>query len=188
MSLRRTLNSSYKSLEEILIQLDKIKTRTEILRKKTRIVETTGIGIGLAGIAGDVLVNKSFTFSWISIMGTFTGVSIYLVCKEILKENARKERRKLDRIIEGFDEDFAGFREIAQYLMNTFLKDASNEDREVFKKYILNIHFAHERLLEIRNDMKITERSLTSETAENFVVLKENFGNLYNSYMRNFDS
>lgn len=160
--------------------------KTGKLKKQTNIVQTAGIGFGVAGILGDILVNKSFTFSWMSIMGSFTGVSIFLVCKEILKENMRTERRKLDRIIEGFDEEFAGFQEIAQYLMNTFLRDATTSERETFKSYILNIHFAHEELIKIRDDMKANEVSLMKETVDNFNVLKENFGNLYNSYVGNF--
>lgn len=188
MSLRRTFNNSFRNLQETLVELDKIKTRAEYLRRKIKIVQNAGIGIGLAGIIGDLLVNRSITFSWMTVVGSFTGVSIYLVCKDILRDNNKTECKKLDMIIEGFDEDFAGFREIAQFLMNTFLKDASSSEREVFKNYILNIHFAHETLMQIRSDMKSTKRSALSETIENFHVLKMNFGNLYNSYMGNFDS
>lgn len=188
MSLRRTFNNTYRNLQESLVELDKIKMRTEYLRRKAIIFQNAGIGLGLAGLIGDSLANKSLTFSWMTAVGSFTGLSIYLLSKNILNENNKKECKKLDRIIEGFDEDFAGFREIAQFLMHVFLKDASSSERDVFKNYILNIHFAHEKLMEIRTNMKSTRESALSETTENFNVLKLNFGNLYNSYMGNFDS
>lgn len=183
MSVKKNIRVFAENADKTILRIDKLELRTQQLKQNVNLVRKIGIPLGLLGIAADCYYHGTFSPSWASIMGTFTGVTVYLVCKEMIKEDQRRVGKKLNHLIETFDEDFAGFKVIAMFIMENLLENSEQLHKEIFRNYIINIHNSHEKLMEIKTTMNPLEMSTRiQETKSKFETLRQNFRNMLTSY------
>lgn len=174
---------NFASIADKTVQkLNKIDIQFQQTKRTANNVKKFAIPFGLLGFAADCLYHRSFSFSFPSIMSTFTGITVYLVCRNIISVRESERGKKIDQFIETFDEEFAGFKVIAMYLMEDFLRNSPQSHKEIFRNYILNIHNSHARLMEIKKGSELSTDSTFIETRENFIIARDNAERMVQSY------
>jgi hypothetical protein len=184
----RNIISLASKCDEIVERLNKIDSELKRFQKADEKMRKIAMSLGILGVAGDCLyalfhqTSKPSDLPWSSLIGICSGLTLYVTSKNVVRIKSTARSRELNNSILSFDSDFQGFKVIAMFIMEDYLRDAPESHRQIFRDYILNIHNSFESLSKIPERDVSCDDPTYQEALENFKIISDNARQMAQSY------